>query len=108
MFCYSAGVTGDWRPGQHWEVLQAFKCERVVEQVSAYLEPFPMIELSRADYMAAAALYRTCAANGVTASTTDCQIATAAIQHDGALLTTDKDFTHIARVSNLEVMELTD
>ncbi len=24
MFCYSAGVTGDWQPGSQWEVLQTF------------------------------------------------------------------------------------
>ena len=25
MFCYSAGVTGDWQPAAHWEVLAAFE-----------------------------------------------------------------------------------
>ncbi len=25
MFCYSAGVTGDWQPEAHWDVLEAFK-----------------------------------------------------------------------------------
>ena len=25
MFCYSAGITGDWQPEAHWDVLQAFR-----------------------------------------------------------------------------------
>lgn len=25
MFCYSAGITGDWQPEAHWDVLTAFK-----------------------------------------------------------------------------------
>lgn len=25
MFCYSAGITGDWQPAAHWDVLETFK-----------------------------------------------------------------------------------
>ena len=86
------------------EMLQAFRDEATVRKVSAHLEPFPMLPLSREDFAAAAALYRRCASRGVSASTIDCLIATAAINHDCLLLTADRDFERLAGHSPLRLL----
>jgi predicted nucleic acid-binding protein len=71
--------------------------------VARRLEPFPLLELERRDLIAAASLHRACAARGVSVSTADCQIAAAAIRHDCLLLSADKDFERIARLSELKL-----
>jgi len=79
------------------EILQGLRSDAAFRKIAARLEPFPLLSLDRADYLAAARLRRTCAAHGVTLSTIDCQIAQAALRHDCHLLTTDQDFTHLSR-----------
>ena len=86
------------------EVLQAFRHPATARKVARYFEPLPLVELARSDYAAAAALHRRCASRGVTASTTDCQIAQAAISRNCPLLTTDRDFARIARCSDLKLL----
>ena len=86
------------------EVLQAFRSEASLRTIVRHLEPFPLLALQRPDYVHAAALHRRCAAKGVSVSTADCQIAAAAIRHDCRLLTADRDFERIARVSELKLM----
>ena len=83
------------------EILHAFRSESLFGRVARHLEPFPLLEMERADFVAAASLHRTCASSGVNVSTVDCQIATAAIRHDCFLLCADKDFERIARLSPL-------
>ncbi len=85
------------------EILQAFRSDSSFRQVARYLEPFPLLELERRDFVAAASLHRACASTGVSVSTADCQIATAAIRHDCLLLSADKDFERIARLSALKL-----
>ncbi len=87
------------------EILQAFRSEATFEKLSDYLESFPLLELRRSDCIAAAALHRRCAAKGISAATADCQIAALAIAYECELLTTDKDFDHIARWSPLELVD---
>ena len=81
------------------ELLQGFRDDRDVTRVATQLEAFPLVQLSRDDHVAAATLHRACAKRGVTASTIDCHIASAAIRHRCSLLTNDDDFTRIARVA---------
>jgi hypothetical protein len=78
------------------EILQAFRSESTFRRVAHYFEPFPLLPFERADHVAAARMHRTCAQHGVSASTIDCQIAVAAIHHDCALLSADKDFERMA------------
>jgi len=85
------------------EVLQGFREDRPFQQVAARLEAFQLLELRRSEVLAAARLHRRCAAEGVSASTADCQIAAAAIRHDCWLLTADADFGRIARRSRLKL-----
>jgi predicted nucleic acid-binding protein len=85
------------------EILQAFRADSDFRRVVARLEPFPLLELKRDDWIAAARLHRRCAAKGLTVSTVDCEIAAAAIRHDCVLLTADRDFQRIAKVSRLKL-----
>ncbi len=86
------------------EVLQAFRPEASFRTIVKHFEPFPLLDLDRSDFVAAADLHRRCAAKGVSASTADCQIAMTAIRNECALLTTDRDFERIARVSDLMLL----
>jgi predicted nucleic acid-binding protein len=85
------------------EILQAFRSDAAFRKVARHLEPFPLLELARTDFTAAAALHRRCARKGVSASTSDCQIAVAAIRHGCLLLSADRDFERIARYSDLRL-----
>ena len=85
------------------EILQAFRQDRSFRSVVRHLEPFPLLEMERSGFIAAARLHRKCAAKGVAASTLDCQIAAAAIRHDCLLLAADRDFERIARISDLKL-----
>ena len=86
------------------EILQGFKQEKTFRQVITYLDAFPLLSLNRSDFIAAAQLRRKAAAQGLTLSTPDCQIAAAAINHDCHLLTTDKDFAHMAQWTPLQLI----
>jgi predicted nucleic acid-binding protein len=88
------------------EILQAFRSEASFRTIRGYLEPFPLLDMTRPDYVFAANLHRHCASKGVSVSTADCQIAAAAIRHGCRLLTTDRDFERIARQSDLDLIEL--
>ena len=85
------------------EILQGFKHEGTFSKVKTYLDAFPLLTVSRTDYVAAANLRRQAAAEGLTLSTPDCQIAAVAIQHHCHLLTTDKDFSNLAQVVPLQL-----
>jgi predicted nucleic acid-binding protein len=86
------------------EVLQAFRSESVFQRALRHLASFPVLQLRRSDYVAAARLHRTCADHGVSASTVDCQIAAAAIANRCALLSTDADFQRIAEYGRLRLV----
>ncbi len=85
------------------EILQAYRAEPTFRRLARHLEPFPLLPLVRSDYLDAAHLHRRCASGGIAASTADCQIATAAINHDCLLLTADADFERIADRSTLRL-----
>lgn len=85
------------------EILQAYRSEATAHKVAHYLEPFPLLEMDRGAIKAAARLFRHCRSEGITASTIDCHIAAAAIEHSCALLTADRDFERVATVSELRL-----
>jgi predicted nucleic acid-binding protein len=86
------------------EILQAFRVEATVRKVARRLSAFPLLQLDRRHYEAAAVIHRTCASRGVAAATSDCQIAAAAIEHGCALLTADDDFRRIAEHTALRLL----
>jgi predicted nucleic acid-binding protein len=69
-----------------------------------YLTPFPLIELTRQDFIQAARLKNKCRTKGVTAGTIDFLIASACINRLYPLLTADRDFEHIARHCGLKLV----
>ncbi len=78
------------------EVLQGFFDERRFADLERRLRAFPLIELSRGDYVYAAELRSRCRTKGVQVGTIDAQIAAAAIAAGCPLLTADDDFRRIA------------
>jgi predicted nucleic acid-binding protein len=88
------------------EVLQGFRGDAAFRKVERRLEAFPLLQLDRAHYVAAARVRRACAAVGIAASTADCQIAAAAIGHRCQLFTLDRDFEAIASRSSLRLLPM--
>lgn len=85
------------------EVLQGFPDTSRTRRLVEYLAPFPLLPLHRGDYVYAAEIRHKCRVKGVTITTIDAQIAAAAIDHRCTLLTTDADFSAIARVFPLRL-----
>ena len=86
------------------EVLQGFRSDAQFRKVRSLLEHVPLLSLERSDHVAAAMLRRRCASSGIAGTTIDCQTAAAAIEHDCILLTADRDFEHISKVSPLRLL----
>ena len=87
------------------EVLRGVASEHEAHRLEYLFGQFdPAPPLDDRDYRDAAGLYRRCRAKGVTiASTVDCLIAQLAIRHRLGLVTPDRDFQAIARVTPLNV-----
>ena len=85
------------------EVLQAFRSDSTFRRVAAHLKPFPLLEITRSVCVRASRLHRKCASRGIAATTADCQIAAAAIEHGCLLLTADRDFERVAALSPLRL-----
>lgn len=86
------------------EVLQAFRHEKTFKKVLKEFDPLPLLAVNREDYVTAAKLHRRCAGKGISATTVDCLIASVTVSSGSYLLTADKDFTHIASVSDLRLL----
>jgi predicted nucleic acid-binding protein len=85
------------------ELLQGFVPPRVQEQIVHRFSALVIIEPELRDYAGAAALGNDCRRVGVKVGAIDSLIAQLAIKHDLVLLTTDRDFEHIARVAPLKL-----
>jgi predicted nucleic acid-binding protein len=86
------------------EVLQGFREEGAYRRARDAMLALPVVEspLDIDVVLAAAGLYRTARARGVTVrSSVDCLIAACALRHDLEVLHRDRDFDAIARVSPL-------
>ena len=86
------------------ELLQGLPTDASFRNLKKHLEAFPLLSLERQDYVMAAALRRACRKDGIAATTIDCLIAAAAIRHKCVLLTTDRDFEHLAARSQLRLI----
>jgi predicted nucleic acid-binding protein len=82
------------------EILQGLT--RDVSQIERYLSMWEILEpRGYATYREAAAIFRLGRARGISLSTIDTLIAAIALEHRAALFTLDKDFSRIARLTNL-------
>jgi len=86
------------------EVLQGVRVERQRRELIRRLEPFPLLEPTRATYERAARLRDRCMRAGVTLSTVDILIAQVALDGDCALLTADADFRAVAAHAPLRLL----
>jgi len=87
------------------ELLQGFYGPKAQEQIVDRLSALPLVVPDREDHIAAAALRNLCRKKGVQVATIDALLAQLCIRHGLVLLTTDEDFTHIARHSELRLWE---
>jgi predicted nucleic acid-binding protein len=87
------------------ELLHGIRSQSLFEQIETQFETFTCLDLARENYVNAARLSIVCKRKGITASTIDFIIATAAIDNACLLLTTDKDFDSIAKVSDLKLLK---
>lgn len=86
------------------ELLQGFRGPKQRERLIEHFSSLPLIVPDLADHIAAAALYTTCRQKGVQIGTIDALLAQLAIGHDLELLTTDRDFTLMARYVPLRIV----
>lgn len=84
------------------EVLQGLK--RDVALIERYLALWDLLEPRGFEsYRKAAALHRLCRSHGITLTTVDAVIATLALENVAILFSLDKDFSHVARFTNLKL-----
>ncbi len=86
------------------EVLQGIKRQSDFDALKRYFEAFPLIQLSRDDYIRAAALKNNLIRKGIQTSTVDALIASTAITHGCILFSADKDFQQIAKHAKLRML----
>ena len=78
------------------ELLDGLRSTKQFDRLLAILDPYPLLDLDRQTYVAAARLQSVCRSKGVNAGSIDFLIAAACCQHGFPLLTADKDFVRIA------------
>lgn len=87
------------------ELLQGFSGPKAQEQIVDRFSAIPVVVPDREDHVSAAALRNHCRKKGVQVGTIDALLAQLCIRHELVMLTTDEDFGHIARLSELRLWE---
>ena len=85
------------------ELLQGFHGARAHEQIVGRFAALPLLVPDRADHVAAAGIRTACRRSGVQVGTIDALLARLCIRHELTMLTTDVDFSRIARRHPLRV-----
>ena len=85
------------------ELLQGFSGPRAHGEIVERFRAIPLISPDRSDHVEAANLRNLCRRSGVQIGTIDALIAQLCIRNELALLTTDRDFTLVAKHSPLRV-----
>lgn len=86
------------------ELLDGLRSPKQFDRLLELLEPFPLLEIHRSTYVAAAKLRTVCRAKGVLAGPIDFLIAAACCRYGYPLLTADRDFSRIAKHSDLVIL----
>jgi predicted nucleic acid-binding protein len=87
------------------ELLQGFAGPKQQHDIVDRFSAIPLISPTRADHIAAAELRNLCRRAGVQIGTIDVIIAQICISNDLVLLSTDGDFTHMARYCGLKIWQ---
>jgi predicted nucleic acid-binding protein len=85
------------------ELLSGMVSEQQFQSLREHLRPFRDIGLEVEDYEEAAAFFNRCRAKGIQGSNTDFLICAVAARRELAILTTDDDFSHFARVLPIQL-----
>ena len=79
------------------ELLQGFSGPKDRQRIIDRFQSLPLLQPDRHSYIAAAEIRNVCRRSGVQIGTIDALITQLCIEHDLALLTTDKDFRHAVK-----------
>ena len=85
------------------ELLSGVRADQQFETLRGHLRAFPDILLEAEDYEEAASFFNKCRARGIQGSNTDYLICAAAARRGFAILTTDTDFAHFARLLPIDL-----
>ena len=85
------------------ELLQGFSKPKAHNLIVERFASIPMLVPETSDYIKAAELRNRCRQKGIQAGTIDSLIAQLSLRFDLSLLTTDKDFSHMAKVVKLKI-----
>jgi len=85
------------------ELLQGFNKPKAYNLIIEYFSALPFIVPQREEHIKAADLRNLCRRKGIQAGTIDVLLASLCIERDIQILTSDKDFSRIAKVSSLKV-----
>lgn len=85
------------------ELLQGFTGPKAALAIVERFSALALLQPDRDDHIAAAALRNKCRRVGIQVGTVDALIAQICIRHEQTLLTTDQDFSQIAKHSELKV-----
>jgi predicted nucleic acid-binding protein len=85
------------------EILSGVRGEAQFETLRGYLRAFPDIALDAEDHEDAASFVNRCRARGIQGSNTDFLMCSAAARRRFAILTTDVDFLHFAKVLPIDL-----
>lgn len=83
------------------EILDGIDSDDQFDKLAEYLQPFPMVEPNRNDFIEAARLKTLCRRKGIQAGPSDFLIVSICTQRNYPLLTADQDFYHILKHCSL-------
>lgn len=78
------------------ELLQGYRTPKAAERIIDRFAQIAMVTPTRGDYIGAARLHNRCRSRGVQAGTIDALLTRICIRHDLIMLSTDREFSHIA------------
>lgn len=87
------------------EILQGIRSDTLAQSVKSYLKEVPCLEISLDLHEEAAHLFSHYRQKGIQAGTVDCLIAAVSIHFGLPLLTTNSDFSHMAKCSDLRLVD---
>jgi predicted nucleic acid-binding protein len=85
------------------ELLQGFSKPKANKRIISYFSALPLLVPDRDDHIHAAGLRNQCRRKGIQAGTIDALLAQLCMRYRLTMLTTDRDFHHIAAVVPLSV-----
>jgi predicted nucleic acid-binding protein len=80
------------------ELLSGIRQEAQFQRLEKSLRSFPDLPISSADHVLAAKFYNRCRSKGIQGSNTDFLICALSARHKMPIYTTDRDFTHFAKL----------